>query len=172
MITHGLQGLAGTDTLSAMLVRQVSDGGGDDAEGVTDGEPHLFRYAYLPHTGTAADAQPWLTAYTFNQPLIPVWRTGDTLQVQLPFADQPAPRQVAIAPGARAFPSTFSLIAAESGLVADLACRGEQLVALTIDYAPQSPAVLTTGTATTTLPQAAVAARVIQASGGSCRPVP
>ena len=172
LITHGLQGLAGTDTLSMMLVRQVSDGGGDDAEGVTDGKPHLFRYAYLPHVGTAADAQPWLAAYTFNQPLIPVWRTGGTLQIQLPFADDPTPRQMPIEPGARPFPPRFSLLAAESGLVADLTCQGGQLVALVIDYDPQTPTVLTGGTTTTTLPQAAVATRVVQSGGGSCRAGP
>ncbi|MEO7911965.1 MAG: glycoside hydrolase family 38 C-terminal domain-containing protein, partial [Roseiflexaceae bacterium] len=52
LITHGLQGLGGTDTLNLMLVRDVSDGGRPTSEGVADRGYHTLRYAYLPHAGT------------------------------------------------------------------------------------------------------------------------
>lgn len=172
LLTHGLQGLAGTDNLSLMLVRQVVDGGGPDAEGVTDTGEHTFRYAYLPHSGGVADAQPWLAAYAFNQPLLPVWRTGDTMQVQLPFAADPTPRQLPRAADAPTFPTSFSILAAASGLIADLTCRGADLVALTIDYDPGSPPTLTNGTEGTTLPPAAVAARVVPSGVGTCHAGP
>ena len=80
LITHGLQGLGGTGTLSLMLVRQVDDQG---HEGVTDAVYHTLRYAYVPHVGAGVDL-PHL-ADEFNQPLIPVWRSGDQPVVQLPF---------------------------------------------------------------------------------------
>ncbi len=172
LITHGLQGLAGTDTLSLMLVRQVADGGGPDAEGVTDSEPRLLRYAYLPHSGTAASAQPWVAATAFNQPLIATWRTGEQIQVQLPFADPPVPRPVKIDGPAAVFPNSASLIAAESGMVADLTCRGGELMALVIDYDPAVPTVLTDGTARVTLPAAAVAMRTVPFARGRCRAGP
>ena len=82
VITHGLQGLGGTSTLNLLLVREVSD---DGNEGVTDSEYHKLRYAYLPHQGSVADAQVWLAATAFNQPLIPAWRSADGIVVQLPY---------------------------------------------------------------------------------------
>ncbi len=172
LITHGLQGLAGTDNLSLLLVRQAIDGGGDDAEGVTDTGEHTFRYALLPHSGDAAEAGSWLAAYTFNQPLLPVWRAGDTMRVQLPFAADPAPRQFPRVATGPTFPRQFSILAATSGLIADLSCRGADLVALTIDYDPASPPTLTNGTATVALPPAAVAARIVPFGAGSCRAGP
>ena len=169
LITHGLQGLAGTDTLSLILVRQTTDGGDPEAEGVTDSEPHLLRYAYLPHVGPPA---PWIAATAFNQPLIATWRTGEQLQVQLPFADPSVPRQVKIDGAAPTFPNSFSLIAAESGLVADLTCRGGELMALVIDYDPALPMIITDGTTRVQLPQAAVAARTVHFASGRCRAGP
>ena len=169
LITHGLQGVAGTDTLSLLLVRQAAGRGGPEAEGVTDTEEHTFRYALLPHAGGVAEAQPWLAAYAFNQPLIPVWRTGDTMQIQLPFATDPTPRQLPHTPGGPTFPARSGLLAATSGLIADLACRGADLIALTIDYDPASPPVLTAGNAAITLPPAAVAAHSVPFGAGICR---
>ena len=56
LITHGLQGVGGGATRSVMLIRQVTK----DPEGVTDPGIHHLSYGYLPHIGTAAQAQPWL----------------------------------------------------------------------------------------------------------------
>ena len=81
LITHGLQGLGGTQTLNLMLVRDVTR----DEEGVTDLDFHTLHYAYVPHLGALQAAEITRRAAEFNQPLIPVWRTaGDTI-VQLPF---------------------------------------------------------------------------------------
>src|SRR3972149_4740283 len=97
LITHGLQGVGGTSNLSLLLVRQVTE----DNEGVTDPDYHTLRYAYLPHAGQVAnpstslrEASTWdraslpEMAYAFNQPLIPVWRSGSQICVQLPFLTQ------------------------------------------------------------------------------------
>jgi len=81
VITHGLQGLGGTQTLNLMLVRDVTR----DEEGVTDREYHTLHYAYVPHLGKVQVADIARRASGFNQPLIPVWRTGDDTIVQLPF---------------------------------------------------------------------------------------
>jgi hypothetical protein len=142
LITHGLQGVGGTGALSFMLVRSAP---GDGDDGLTDTDYHTLRYAYLPHYGTAAAVQPWLAAYAFNQPLIPVWRSGsgsaERLNVQLPFGDSP-PRQFKPEAAAPPWPTSLSLISAESGLVADLYHREQQLEALVLDYDPASPATL------------------------------
>lgn len=146
VITHGLQGMAGTGTRAFMLVRSVSDKGD---EGLTDPDYHTLRYAYLPHPGTAAEAQPWLAAYAFNQPLIPVWRSGsgaaERLNVQLPFDDRPSSRQFESDPTAPSFPTSVSLISAQSGLIADLYRRDHQVEAFVLDYDPASPAILHLG---------------------------
>jgi alpha-mannosidase len=170
LITHGLQGLGGTSTLNLMLVRQVSDGGRPTSEGVTDREYRTLRYAYLPHAGTAQEAQPWFAAYEFNQPLIPVWHIGDTLRVQLPFMQNATPRQYAIDRAGRAFPPSLSLIAAESGIVADLYRSGDQIEAMVLDYDPATPATITSGDIRVTLPSAALTVTVVAPSlGGSAR---
>jgi hypothetical protein len=80
LITHGLQGVAGTDTLSLMLVRQVTD---PDGEGVTDPAYHTLRYAYLPLIGPRADVAQ--IAAEFNEPLIAAWSAGNDTLVQIPF---------------------------------------------------------------------------------------
>ncbi len=94
------------------------------------------------------------------------------MQVQLPFAADPTPRQLPRATDAPTFPTSFSILAAASGLIADLTCRGADLVALTIDYDPGSPPTLTNGTEGTTLPPAAVAARVVPSGVGTCHAGP
>lgn len=146
LITHGLQGVAGTGTLSFMLVRSVP---GKDDHGLTDTDPHTLHYAYLPHPGTATAAQPWLAAYAFNQPLIPVWRTGsgsaERLNVQLPFENSLPHRQFEPDPTAPSFPTSLSLISAQSGLVADLYRQNGRVEALILDYDPASPTTLHMG---------------------------
>jgi hypothetical protein len=142
-ITHGLQGLGGTSTLNLMLVRQVSDGGRPTSEGVTDRGYHMLRYAYLPHAGTAAEAQSWRAAAAFNQPLIPAWRAAGQIQVQLPFSQPALPRPFAVDRAARGYPQSFSLIAAETGIIADLYRRGEKIEAVVLDADPRTSAPFT-----------------------------
>lgn len=81
LITHGLQGLGGTQTLNLMLVRDVTR----DEEGVTDVDYHTLHYAYVPHAGAVQVADLSRRASEFNQPLIPVWRIASDSIVQLPF---------------------------------------------------------------------------------------
>ncbi len=145
LITHGLRGLGGTSTLNLMLVRQVSDGGRPTSEGVTDRGYHTLRYAYLPHAGTAQEAQPWFAAYDFNQPLIPVWRVSDGLRVQLPFMQNATPRRYAIDRAGRMFPLSLSLIAAENGIVADLQRSDDQIEAVVLDLDPGTPVTISSG---------------------------
>ncbi|MBI3942467.1 MAG: hypothetical protein HY326_05590 [Chloroflexi bacterium] len=147
LITHGLQGLGGTGTLNLMLVRQVTD---KDGEGVTDAEIHTLRYAYLPHAGTTTGAllsnvaqqAPWRAAYAFNQPLIPVWRAGDSINVQLPFQDVLLPRQFKIGPTTQTFPTSLRIAAAPQGLIADLYQRDNHVEAVVLDYDPATPPAL------------------------------
>jgi hypothetical protein len=140
LITHGLQGLGGTDTLNLMLVRDVSDGGRPASEGAKDRAYHTLRYAYLPHTGNAAAAAIWRAAYAFNQPLIPVWKAGAQLQVQVPFMASPGRLPVAIA--ARTLPRSFSLIGANNGIIADLYRHNDRIEAVVLAGAPNTPATL------------------------------
>ncbi|HET8625849.1 MAG TPA: hypothetical protein VFL91_00415, partial [Thermomicrobiales bacterium] len=117
---------------------------------------HTLHYAYLPHAGTALDARAWLAAAAFNQPLIPAWRAGDAVQVQLPFPDGAAagvPGRYPLAAGARAFPTSFSLLAADGGVVADFYHDGAQVDAVVL--APD-PAGAITLTGRQTVPPAAV----------------
>jgi hypothetical protein len=152
LITHGLQGLGGTDTLNLMLVRDVSDGGRPTSEGVKDRAYHTLRYAYLPHTGNAAAAATWRAAYAFNQPLIAVWKAGTQLQVQLPFMATPGRFPVAAA--AHSLPPTFSLISADNGIIADLYRRDDRIEALVLAGDPNTPATLTGGGPPRVLPPA------------------
>ncbi|HEX5505776.1 MAG TPA: glycoside hydrolase family 38 C-terminal domain-containing protein [Thermomicrobiales bacterium] len=158
LLTHGLQGLGGTRTLNLLLAREVDDGGRPDSEGVVDAATHTLHYAYLPHAGTALDARPWLAAAAFNQPLIPAWRAGNSVRVQLPFPDGAAagvPGQYPLAAGARAYPTSFSLLAAEGGVVADLYRDGGQVNAVVLDPDPAG-AVTLAGAGRGPLPPAAV----------------
>jgi hypothetical protein len=135
LITHGLQGLGGMGTLNLLLTRQVSDEGN---EGVTDQDLHRLRYAYLPHTGELETARAWQAAYAFNQPLLATWAAGGQTVVQIPFRSDLAgfPRDN----GATAsYPLTYSLIAADNGLVADLYRRSGQVEALLLAFDPGTP---------------------------------
>ena len=143
LITHGLQGLGGTDTLNLMLVRDVSDGGRPTSEGVTDRADHILRYAYMPHMGSAAVAATWRAAYAFNQPLIAVWKTGAQLQVQLPFTA--APSHFPIVAAAHSLPATFSLISANNGIIADLYRRANRIEAVVLASDPATLVTLSGG---------------------------
>jgi hypothetical protein len=140
LITHGLLGVGGTGKLYLLLARSVSDLDNPAPEGVTDTERHTLRYAYYPHRGGAATAQPWLEAYAFNQPLIPVWWDGDQWQVQLPFQDEVW--AIPFNGVNEALPTTLSLAEAESGVLVDLYHDGEQVNTLLVDYDPASPATI------------------------------
>ena len=150
IITHGLQGSAGSSTRSWMLVRQVTQ----DKEGVTDSGIHHLRYAYLPHSGSAADARPWLAAYDFNQPLIASWRSDDRINVQVPFDDLTPVRVMDSGLSAPELPLTFSLSSSsDSVVVTDLYSQDEHTQAVVINYNPSTPATLQTGTQTVALPE-------------------
>jgi hypothetical protein len=144
LITHGLQGLGGTQTLNLMLARDVSDGGRPTSEGVKDRVYHTLRYAYLPHAGTAAAATPWRAAYAFNAPLIPVWKAGGEIAVQLPFLSGPPIRPPSAGLAGRTFPPSFSLISADNGIIADLYRRDDQIEAVIFAADPTAPVTLTT----------------------------
>ena len=148
LITHGLQGIGGMGTFNTLLVRWTTDSRG--GEGVTDPDYHTLRYAYLPHEGSAAEAQPWLAAYAFNQPLIPVWRADGQLNVQLPFTN--APSAWPLEPAARPFPASFSLASAQGGLIADLFRRNQQTVVAILGYDPAAAVSLQTGEKVTRIP--------------------
>jgi len=143
LITHGLQGLGGTDTLNLMLVRDVSDGGRPTSEGVRDRAYHTLRYAYMPHTGNVAAAATWRAAYAFNQPLLAAWQAGDHLQVQLPF--MAAPGSFPVAAVAQHLPPTFSLISVDNGIIADLYRRNDRIEAVILAGDSNTPATLTGG---------------------------
>lgn len=137
LITHGLQGIGGVDEVSLLLVRHVAE----DEEGLTDPDYHTLRYAYYPYAGSPAEL--WRLAYSFNQPLIPVWRADSSIAVQLPFEEQV--RTIAAPSSAAVQPPAFSLLTAEGGLVADVYREGDQTLALILDYSPATPVTLTIG---------------------------
>jgi hypothetical protein len=140
LLTHGIQGIGGASSLNLLLTRWAEDK--KDGEGLTDPDYHTLRYAYLPHTGTITETQPWLAAYAFNQPLIPVWRQGERRFVQLPFVNQ----VYAFAPAtpAQPAPRSASLFTSERGVLADVYWQGDQLQALSIDYSAAAPLTLRT----------------------------
>jgi len=152
LITHGLQGLGGSKTLNLMLVRQVSDGGRPTSEGVTDRAYHRLRYAYVPHAGITPAALSRIAA-AFNQPLIPAWRDGQRIRVQLPFS-LAGTQQFSIDAAARALPPSFSLISADGGIIADLYRRDDRIEALVIDADPHSPITIASGDRQTHVPAA------------------
>jgi hypothetical protein len=141
LITHGLQGLAGMPLLNLLLARQVTD---EDGEGVTDQALHRLRYAYLPHAGDAGTERAWQAAYAFNQPLIPAWRAGGQVWVQVPFAGGARPLP-APPSGAAPFPAAHSLLEATGGLVVDLYRRHGQVEALLLPYGLGAPVRLVSG---------------------------
>jgi len=149
LITHGLQGVSGGATRGVMLVREVTQ----DEEGLTDPGVHHLRYAYLPHTGTADSAKPWLAAYEFNQPFIVTWKTEQKINVQVPFDEQTNVRELenlAIAP---ALPSTFSMLSAQSTVIADLYHQGDQIMAVVLNYEHTKIATIQSNGQEVTLPQ-------------------
>jgi hypothetical protein len=146
LITQGLQGIAGTNTLGFMLVRDATR----DPEGVTDREYHMFRYAYLPHVGQISNMSN--LAFEFNEPLIPVARANNQISIQVPFENRA--RQFPIAANAKKFPDSFSLLSADSGIVVDVFSRNGATNALVLDYDPTSPATIRTAK-TITLSQGA-----------------
>jgi len=152
----GLQGLGGTSTLNLMLLRQVSDGGGPTSEGLTERGVQTLRYAYLPHAGTANEAQIWRAATAFNQPLIPAWRSGAQIRVQLPFLAASAQQTFALDPAARALPSSYSLMSADHGMIADLYRRNDQVEALILNLDLRQPVTITSGATQTQIPPAAL----------------
>jgi len=76
----------------------------------------------------------------FNQPLIPVWKTGAQRQVQLPFIGSLS--HFPIAAAAHSLPPAFSLINAENGIVADLYRRDDRIEAVVLAGDPNTPATL------------------------------
>lgn len=162
LITHGLQGIGGTQTLSLMLIRAVSDPGEQEPEGLTDPGYHVLRYAYLGHAGSALEAQPWFVADAYNHPLIPVWRDGEHLEMQLPFVDDLRPRQVPVQSSDRTFPRMMSLIAAENGLIIDLVHRAEHIEAVVLNPDPSLPVYLTYSSHQTSLGATALTMQPVQ----------
>jgi Glycosyl hydrolases family 38 N-terminal domain/Glycosyl hydrolases family 38 C-terminal domain len=129
LITHGLQGVGGINNLTLLLARSVNDKG---QEGVDDTQHYSLLYAYYPHKGDVAQAQPWLQAYDFNQPLIPVWRASGDLHIGLPFQASALVRPLAST--SPALPPNFSLASSDGGLIIDLAPQDGQLHALVVNY--------------------------------------
>jgi hypothetical protein len=132
-----------------MLVRDVTR----DKEGVTDRDVHHLRYAYLPHTGSAVDTQPWKYAYEFNQPLIVTWKTGQTMNIQLPWDAGPESRKLGNLESGSPLPPTFSLLRAEKAIVADLYRQGGQIEAVILNYNPTAPGSIQVGGQDIALPQ-------------------
>jgi hypothetical protein len=155
LITHGLQGLGGTNTLNLLLLREVSDASDSAHEGISDPGTHTLRYAYLPHRGDATTAQAWLWATDFNQPLLPVWQSGGRLLVQLPFLDD-AGRSVAVAARVAANGATASILAASNAEVADLYRDGGTVTAVLLRPDPRTPATLQTGAGEIAVPDASL----------------
>jgi glycosyl hydrolase family 38 len=151
LITHGLQGVSGGATRGLMLVRDVTQ----DKEGVTDRGVHHLRYAYLPHAGSALDAQAWKYAYEFNQPLIAAWNNGITISVQLPFDEDIESRGVVTQENSVALPLTFSLLSTQNAVVADLYRQGDQIEAVVLKYDPAKTGTINIGTQQITVPQSA-----------------
>lgn len=149
LITHGLQGVSGAATRGIMLVREVTK----DKEGLTDPGIHHLRYAYFPHSGMAMDTQPWLAAYEFNQPLIPVWHIDGKINIQLPFDETTPLRQFETVTSAPSLPLTSSLLSAQNAIIADLYWQGDQLEAIILDYDLTDSATLQTQGQLILLPQ-------------------
>lgn len=149
LITHGLQGVSGGSQRGLMLVREVTS----RDEGLTDPGVHHLAYGYLPHAGTAASAQVWLRAYEFNQPLIPAWRNGQQVAVQLPFDAMGSPRQFLTSSSAAELPEQFSLLSAQNAMIADLYPQGSLIQAVALSYDPRSPGTMQVGGRRIQIPQ-------------------
>ena len=145
LITHGLQGISGGATRDLMLIREVTQ----DKEGVTDSGVHHLRYAYLPHPGNGIDAQAWKYAYEFNQPLIVAWKTGQGVNVQVPFDQSVESRELENSP---TLPITYSLLSAHNAMIADLYRQGNQIEAVILNYNTTISATLQVGEHSIILP--------------------
>ncbi|MFN8388331.1 MAG: hypothetical protein U0X92_18215 [Anaerolineales bacterium] len=151
LITHGLQGVSGGALRGVMLVRQASG----DNESVADPGVHHLRYAYLPHAGTAEDAKPWLAAYEFNQPLIVSWKTGEEINIQLPFDKEIKTRGLEGLENSSPLPLAFSLLSARDAIVADLYRENDQVMAVILDHDPLNGGSIQAGGDVIALPQSA-----------------
>ena len=149
LITHGLQGVSGGAVRDVMLVRQTSG----DYESVSDPGLHQLHYAYLPHTGSAGDARPWLAAYEFNQPLIGVWQGEEAMKIQLPFDEEIRDGGWQDSGNPSPLPLTFSLLSARDAIVADLYPDAQQVRAVVLDYDPSNGGVIQVGEKQVPLPQ-------------------
>ncbi|MEW6401662.1 MAG: glycoside hydrolase family 38 C-terminal domain-containing protein [Chloroflexota bacterium] len=149
LITHGLQGVSGGDVRGLMLVRQVTR----DPEGVTDPGVHHLRYAYLPHAGTATEAQLWRAAYEFNQPMIAAWKNGSTLDVQLPFDNEVDIRELQNPAQDPALPVAFSMLSAQDVVIADLYWQDDQIEAVVLNYETTITSTLQLGGQQVSVPQ-------------------
>ncbi|MEP6896000.1 MAG: hypothetical protein ABI986_10370, partial [Chloroflexota bacterium] len=149
LITHGLQGVSGGATRGVMLVRQVTK----DPEGLTDPGVHHLSYGYLPHSGTADSAQPWLAAYEFNQPLIAAWKSAGNIHVQIPFDNEILPRQFNYESSSSTLPNIFSLLSAQNAMVTDLYREDNQIKAVILNYSPTQPATIQVSGQQIALPQ-------------------
>jgi len=141
LITHGLQGVSGGKQRGVMLVRQAAG----DYESVSDPGVHHLRYAYLPHVGTAEDAKHWLAAYEFNQPLIVTWKSGQLVNVQIPFDEEVRNRELEDLENLPPLLPAFSLLSAKNAIVADLYREGKQVVAVVLDYDPMNGGMIRIG---------------------------
>jgi Glycosyl hydrolases family 38 N-terminal domain/Glycosyl hydrolases family 38 C-terminal domain len=150
LITHGLQGVSGAATRGVMLVRQATG----DEEGVTDPGLHRLHYAYFPHTGNAKATQPWIYAYEFNQPLILTWKTGETVNVQLPFEETNFREFDNVEIGSP-LPLTLSLLSAQNAVIADLYRHEGQIEAVVLNYDPAKEGTINIGAQEIALPQTA-----------------
>jgi len=149
LITHGLQGVSGGATRGLMLVREVTQ----DREGVTDSGVHHLRYAYFPHVGNASGAQAWKRAYEFNQPLVPVWKTAETINVQIPFDEEINRIDLENLEGHPTLPTTYSLLSSPDVVIADLYRRGDQVEAVMLNYDPVKSRVIQISSEQIDLPQ-------------------
>ncbi|HEX6271368.1 MAG TPA: glycoside hydrolase family 38 C-terminal domain-containing protein, partial [Anaerolineales bacterium] len=149
LITHGLQGVSGGATRGVMLVRQARG----DNESVSDPGVHHLRYAYLPHMGNAMDAQPWINAYEFNQPLIVAWKRGRAVSVQLPFDNGVRSRESENLESGSSLPPIFSLLSTQDAVIADLYRQGDQLEAVVLNYSPTGSASVQVRNQRIALPQ-------------------
>jgi len=149
LITHGLQGVSGGATRGLMLVREVTQ----DKEGVTDSGIHHLRYAYYPHAGDEMDAQAWKYAYEFNQPLIPVWKMENIINVQIPFDEEITRIGVENLENSLMLSDSFSLLSAQNAVIADLYPKGDQIEAVVLNYDLARSGIIQVGARQIDLPQ-------------------
>ncbi len=149
LITHGLQGVSGGAIRGVMLVREVTL----DKEGVTDLSVHHLMYAYLPHQGNAIEAQVWKSAYEFNQPLIPTWKAGKTINIQIPFDQAENVRDWENLENGPVLPDTYSMLSPQNAVVADLYKKGDQIEAVVLSYDPSQTEMINFGAEQISVPQ-------------------